>query len=284
MDSMEQASPSVVISEPYTRTEDGHFVGCDGFVVPKNFVEFFEREPMSVRRFLMKKLHRQMVDEVVLDLEQDLLLHLHYLPASSKHRKEGKTDIIQCFDPSKHHGASAKRFHNYLALCMNNRFCTIMHKQKKNPIYHKNNLSIAGADSQQLDRENSFAVTGEVSEEFLHNNSTFVAQMSRRDDENAHFRKLFVQQFRDYVQQAAPEILPVIDAISESKDLKDARLTLGVNGRTFDKQRETLDLLKDCFMRGENFATSKLAAKNRRNDRIRAAREAKKKKPELVLV
>jgi hypothetical protein len=261
--------------EPYSVSRDGHYVGCDGYVVPKTFAEFYDREPLSVRRFLMKKLHRQMVDEVVLDMEQDLLLHLHYLPEKSKHRKKGKTDVVQCFDPEKHHGASAKRFHNYLAFCMNNRFCTILHKQKKNPIYNKTNLSITTLPPEDSTRG---LTNGECTDEFIHNNSTIVAAQSRRNYGEVNVHKIFINQFKTYVTTHAPEILPVIEAIADTNSLKDARVSLGVSGRTFDKQRETLDLLQDCFLRGENFFVTKSAAKNRRANRIRAGRDAKKAK------
>jgi hypothetical protein len=270
--------------EPYTMSADGHYVGCDGFVVPKNFAEFYEWEPLSVRRFLMKKLHRQMVDEVVLDMEQDLLLHLHYLPEKSKHRKAGKTDIVMCFDPAKHHGASTKRFHNYLALCMNNRFCTILHKQKKNPVYNKTNLSIVPIGDRSHADGSGLAV-GECTDEFIHSHSTVLAAQSRHNDGDTNLQKIFINQFKAYVGLHAPEILPVIDAIADTNNLKDARLALGVNGRVFDKQRETLDLLQDCFLRGENFTMSKNAAKNRRNSRnSREVKKAKKVHREGVLV
>jgi hypothetical protein len=277
------SSPTAVIPvfskkcEPYSKTPDGHFVGNDGFVVPKTFAEFYEREPFSVRRFLMKKLHRQMVDEVILDLEQDLLLHLHYLPEKSKHRKQGKTDIIMCFDPEKHHGASAKRFHNYLALCMNNRFCTILHKQKKNPIYNKTNLSICPMPNSGNDGTSGLQA-GECTDEFIHNNSASISSKARANDGEANLKKIFISEFKAYTEKHAPEILPVIEAIADSNSLKDARLVLGVSGRTFDKQREMLDLLQDCFLRGEDFTTAKNAAKNRRSTRIRSVRETKKTK------
>lgn len=269
-------------SEPYTISADGHYVGSDGFVVPKNFTEFFEREPMSVRRFLMKKLHRQMVDEVILDMEQDLFLHLHYLPEKSKHRLEGKTDIIQCFDPEKQHGASAKRFHNYLALCMSNRVYAILHRQKKNPVYHKTNLSIMAGSRGNVDKQTLLNATGEISEEALHNNSVMANQLYK-DDENARFRKLYIREFKAYVEKSAPEILPLIEAISEATSFKDARQLMGVNPKVFDKQRETLDLLKECFVRGEDFAENKAAARHRLSDRARALREANKAKKSKVL-
>jgi len=272
--------------EPYTKNSDGHYVGCDGFVVPKTFAEFYEREPLSVRRFLMKKLHRQMVDEVVLDMEQDLLLHLHYLPEKSKHRKAGKKDIIMCFDPEKHHGASAKRFHNYLALCMNNRFCTILHKQKKNPVYNKTNLSITSSSQNSHYTSDRVSVPGECNDEFIHANSAVLLGQVRRNDGEVNFQKIFINQFKAYVETYAPDILTVIEAIADSNSLKDARIALGVSGRTFEKQRETLDLLQDCFLRGEDYNRNRAAAKNRRNGRVRALRDSKKAKKmhrEIVL-
>lgn len=260
-------------SEPYTINETGHFVGSDGYVVPKNFAEFFDREPLSVRRFLMKKLHRQVVDEVVLDMEQDLLLHLHYLPEKSKHRLEAKTDIVMCFDPERHHGASTKRFHNYLALCMNNRFCTILHKQKKNPIYNPSNLSITNHHG-----DNVAPSFGEATDEYIHANSSTLSHRSQTTGGEANVHKIFIDQFREYVARYAPEVMPMLEAIGDTNSLKDARIALGMNSRLFDKHRETLDLLQDCFKRGENFAENRNAAKNRRNARIRTMRDTKKTK------
>ena len=262
-------------SEPYSISTDGHFVGCDGFVVPKNFEEFYAWEPLSVRRFLMKKLHHHMADEALLDMEQDLLLYLHHLPESSKHRKQGKTDVIMCFDPEKHHGASAKRFHNYLALCMYNRFCGIFHKQKKNPVYNKTNLSIVSGG--ERDGGENFLV-GEATDEYIHANSSSITAQFHRSDGEIHLQKIFLNEFKAYVGMHAPRTLPVIEAIASTSSLKDARQMLAVNSRSFEKHRETLDLLRDCFLRGEDFALCRGAAKIRRKARIRAAHEAKKAK------
>jgi len=289
-----RANPSVVSipvfskkCEPYIINAEGHVVGSDGFIVPKNFAEWYDRSyihpdgkclTMGVRRFVMKKLHKQQADEAVMDMEQDLLLFLHYLPEKSKHRQTGKTDIIMCFDPEKHHGASAKRFHNYLALCMSNRFCTILHKQKKNPIYNKTNLSITSGGVDFRDDKHNTLASGECTDEFIHKHSSTIAAASRRNDGETNIHRIFLDQFKSYVETHAPEILPVIDAIADANSLKDARVALGVNGRIFEKQRETLDLLQDCFTHGEDFSVYKDAAKNRRNARLRATRDTKKKK------
>jgi hypothetical protein len=44
------------------------------------------------------------------DWTQDLVIHMRYLPRTSKHREAGREDIVQTFDPAKHHGASQPRF------------------------------------------------------------------------------------------------------------------------------------------------------------------------------
>jgi hypothetical protein len=65
------------------------------------------------------------------DWAQDLLIHLRYLPAASKHREAGKEDIVQTFDPCKHHGANSARFFNYINLCLGNRFRTMYSARMK---------------------------------------------------------------------------------------------------------------------------------------------------------
>ena len=91
--------------DPFTIV-DGRYVGHDGFVVPKNFDEFHERFPHYVRNWVSRHVDRSAPREDVEDWTQDLLIHLRYLPAISKHREAGKEDIVQTFDPHKHHGAN----------------------------------------------------------------------------------------------------------------------------------------------------------------------------------
>jgi len=125
-------------------------VGEDGFVVPKDFGEFYERYPLRVRRWVTKRLDRRFGPDVILDLEQDLLLYLCALPPDSRFRKKGANgrpdgckDVIQCFDPVRHYGATAGRFHNFINVCLANRLSTILARQRHNPICDPRNLSIA---------------------------------------------------------------------------------------------------------------------------------------------
>jgi len=109
----------------FTLSPDGHYVEVDGFVVPRNFGEFFKRDPLRVRRWVTKRLRGRFDEDRLLDLEQDLLVYVCALPANSRFRKPGASqirsgcsDVIECFDPVGHFGASAARFHNFVNLCL----------------------------------------------------------------------------------------------------------------------------------------------------------------------
>src|SRR5579863_3428970 len=141
-------------ADPFT-VADGRYVGHDGFVVPKNFDEFHERFPQYVRNWVNKHVDRSVPKEDREDWTQDLLIHLRYLPVISKYREDGKLDIVQTFDPHKHHGANAARFFNYINVCLGNKLRSIRSKRMKNPICHTGNVSLGGhfdeSDSGQAD-------------------------------------------------------------------------------------------------------------------------------------
>jgi hypothetical protein len=148
--------------DPFT-IADGHYVGHDGFVVPKNFDEFHERFPQYVRNWVNRHVDSSTPKEEVEDWTQDLLIHLRYLPAISKHRDAGKEDIVQTFDPNKHHGANSARFFNYINLCLGNKFRTMHSKRMKNPICRAGNVSLGGHHDE--------TDSGQVDDEFCHSHS-----------------------------------------------------------------------------------------------------------------
>lgn len=260
-------------SETYSVSTDGHFVGADGFIVPKNFIEYYDRSytapdgkclPMGVRRFVMKRLHKQQVDDQVFDMEQELLLHLSFLPPTSKHRKVGKTDIIQCFDPAKQHGASAKRFHNFIARCLNNRVNTLFTKSSKNPLSNRNNLSIIEGTQSEVRYYDSG--DKEITPERLQHHSSVAAAKADEMHGDTYTQKIFIAQFRSFVEKNAPEMVCMLDAISGTDSFKEAQATLGLAAkpRHFRKQREKLNLLKECFLNGWDYQHKERLLKLRR--------------------
>lgn len=168
---------------------DGHNVGHDGFVVPKDFDEFHERFPEYVRNWVRRHVNRSTPKEDVEDWAQDLLIHLRYLPATSKHRKAGKQDVVQTFDPCKHHGANSARFFNYINLCLANKFRSMQSALMKNPLCRPGNLSLTthwdGADDQ-------------IGDEFCHSHSAYLRRRCEQQDRQREARYVLAE-FADFV-------------------------------------------------------------------------------------
>jgi hypothetical protein len=133
-------------SDPFT-IRDGHYVGHDGFAVPKDFAEFHERFPDYVHRWVSKHAATSASQEDMEDWTQDLLIHLSRLPLTSKYREADKKDIVATFDPHKHYGANEARFRNYINLCLANKFRTIHSKRMNDALCRPGNLSLGGRES-----------------------------------------------------------------------------------------------------------------------------------------
>ena len=166
-------------ADPFT-IADGQYVGHDGFVVPRNFDEFHERFPQYVRNWVNRHVDRSAPKEDVEDWTQDLLIHLRYLPATSKHREAGKEDVVQTFDPCKHHGANSARFFNYINLCLGNKFRTIYSKRMKNPLCRPGNLSLT-THLEETDRH-------QVGDEFCHAHSAHLRERCERQEKQRDAR------------------------------------------------------------------------------------------------
>src|SRR5208337_1788735 len=166
--------------DSFTVSADGHYIGDDGFVVPRNFDEFYNRYPKYVINWVKKRLNRFQVDDDVEDWTQDLLIHMKYLPVMSKHRtpgangrENGCTDVIETFNPYQQYGASERRFRNYINFCLANKFNTVQSKRKKNPVCRPGNLPYGSLDeTPEADRGGG--------DEYIHANSSHIAAQAER--------------------------------------------------------------------------------------------------------
>ncbi len=159
--------------------EDGHLVGHDGFVVPRDFTEFFERFPLYVSNWVRKRLRWSGSESDVQEWTQELLMHLHSLPPSSKHRLAGKQDVVQLFNPEKMHGANEARFRSFINRCLANKFNTIYLHRKKEPLSNPSNLLLATVETHE---------PMVASDEYCHEKSASLQQIDfrrckQRDDE-----------------------------------------------------------------------------------------------------
>jgi hypothetical protein len=105
----------------FSVSKDGHYIGDDGFVVPRNFDEFYKRFPKYILNWTRKRLNSFTVDQDVEDWAQDLLIHMKFLPAGSKHGLSGANgrelrciDVIEMFNPHEAGGASEPIFRKYI--------------------------------------------------------------------------------------------------------------------------------------------------------------------------
>jgi hypothetical protein len=228
-------------SDPFT-VVDGNYVGHDGFVVPKDFDEFHERFPGYVSKWVRKHTDRLAQPEDLEDSMQDLLIHLRYLPASSKHRQAGKEDIVQTFDPNKQRGANAARFFNYINLCLENKFRTIRSARLKNPLCRPGKLSLTshwdGADG------------NEVGDEFCHSHSEHLRKKCQRQERQRDTREV-IAEFSDFVQRQDSIVLPALVAIAATATPAAAAEWLGIRKTDFQRLSNRLRKLGQLFLGGE---------------------------------
>src|ERR1700683_4696245 len=227
--------------DPFT-VADGHYVGHDGFVVPKNFEEFHERFPQYVRNWENRHVDRSAPKEDVEDWTQDLLSHLRFLPATSKHRQVGNEDIVQTFDPHKHHGANQARFQNYINLCLGNKFRTIYLKRMKNPLCRPGNLSLT-THWDETDRD-------QVGDEFCHAHSAYLRKRCERQEKQSEDRNR-IGEFVDFVGREDSRTLQAMEAILATGNPDDDAQQLRTRKTDVCRTRARLLQLGRCFLNGE---------------------------------
>jgi hypothetical protein len=228
--------------DPFTIRE-GRYVGHDGFVIPKDFDEFHERFPHHIPNWVRRHADRLALKEDLEDWTQDLIIHMKYLPITSKHREAGKGDIVQTFDPVKHHGANQPRFLNYVNLCLANKFRTMHAKRRKDAMCRTGNLSLTG----QVDGENH----GGADDEYCHAHSEYLRRAADISEKRAR-DGTFVREFVDFVRREDPSVLPAIQAILATGTLGDAAEFLGIMDARFSRLRTRIRQLGKCFMTGDD--------------------------------
>ena len=244
--------------DPFT-VVDGRYVGHDGFVVPKNFDEFHERFPHYVRNWVRRHSDTRTQPQDLEDWTQDLLIHLRYLPAISKHREAGKEDIVQTFDPHKHHGANQARFQNYINLCLGNKFRTMRSARIKNPICRPGNLSL-NTHFEETDRD-------QVGDEYCHSHSEYLRRHCERQQRQAEDGYL-IGKFVDYVRREDSGMVPAVRAILAAGNPDDAAQQLETRKADVCRTRDRLRLLGRCFLNEKPVPRQRRPYKRRVTTRI----------------
>ena len=220
-------------SDPFT-IKDGHYVGHDGFIVPKGFDEFHERFPLYVRNWVKRHADSTASKEDVEDWTHDLLIHLRYLPLNSKHREAGKEDVIQTFDPVKHYGANQARFQNYINLCLANKFRSLHSSRMKDALSQYGNMS--------LDAQREWEDPCSVDDEYCHSHSEHLQRAANASDKRNQNRA-FLTEFEDFVGTYNPKMVPLLEAIALIGTQEGAARKLELTGTAIGRlYRELRDL------------------------------------------
>jgi len=223
----------------YTK-RDGRYVGGDGFLVPMNFNEFFQRFPDYVSRWVSKHADRRAPEEDLEDWTQDLLLHLCYLPQTSKYRETGRKDIVETFDPMRHYGANEARFRNYVNLCLANKFRTMYSKRMKDALCHSGNVSF----DEQTECEDRLL------DEFCYEHSAQLRAVTKACGKQSADRA-FLQEFVNFVRREDPKVLPTMDALLMTGTQGEAAEWLGNTKSEFGRSCTRLRQLAGCFLSGD---------------------------------
>lgn len=240
-------------SEHFT-IRDGRYLGIDGFVVPKDFPEFFKRFPDYVQRWVGKHAPTSASEEDKEDWTNDLLLHLSRLPPMSKFREAGKNDIVATYDPLRHYGATEARFRNYVNLCLANKFRTMYSKRMKDALCRPGNLSFRGEEAD----EDLCSV-----DDFCHRHSSHLRAAQKARQKQSHDRA-FLREFVNFVRREDTNALPTIEALMTTGTRGDAAYWLGVAELEFDRMHTRVRRLAKCFVSGEPVPKQRRPYKRRR--------------------
>ena len=165
-----------------------------------------------------------------------------YLPATSKHRKAGKEDVVQTFDPCKHHGANSARFFDYINLCLANKFRSMQSARMKNPVCRAGNVSLCA----HID-ESDF---GQVGDEFCHAHSAYLrgrCQRQERQRDASHTLTKFVE----FLRREDAGVIPVMGAIAVTTTPAAAAESLGIATPEFRSLHSRLRELGQFFLKRE---------------------------------
>lgn len=217
---------------------NGHYVGHDGFIVPRDFTEFYERFPQYIKRWVMRHAARTSAKEDIEDWSQDLAVYMSSLPATSKHRKAGKHDVVQTFDPFLHYGANQPRFQNYINLCLANRFRTIRSLWNKEPMSRAQPLMSEEVKTRPQIVER---VCRLLSERLTVSSIRTQKQMEDR---------LFLFEFLDLARTRDPTLLPALRAIAETNTLREAARQTGIENADVGRLHNRLYKLGRSFLNG----------------------------------
>lgn len=241
--------------EPFTG-ENGKFVGADEFIVPRDFIEFYERYPNYVRNWVSKKLRKISTHPDVEDWTNTLLGHLCAVPQGKiieateeeeeRHiggslAKRGFVDVVNAYNPWAHYGASAKRFFSFINKCLVNKYTSLTSKHRKDAMWYQ---QFSLDDTGSIQTESGSQETGR--EYLLMSRSTqYAEEVQKAIPKTAD--QILVDQFKDFLNRRDPSLIPLVDALMHKDKIEEILVSLGTDHNSFLRDRKKLQRLSRIF-------------------------------------
>lgn len=219
----------------------------DGFVVPRNFQEFFERFPRHVQGFV----RRHMIGRPFQDKQErqaELLCYLMTLPSGSRYRCPGTngyiggcTDRVMTFNSSRSHGSTRGQFLAYINRLLLNEFINIEKRDQGDATSRRDTIRI---EMEESDRPLNPA-RNEISVDQLHH---CVQARKLAVDETAE--NALVVEFVEFVRRHNRDMLPIFLEFVQCGTPMKAKSALGLPERLFNRARTRLKVLYQCYCAG----------------------------------
>ena len=214
------------------------------FQPPKTFGEFFERDPLYVRKWLWS-IHCPVC--LLDDTEHDLIVHL--MEASKGMKERGQMDKLATYDPEKRGGSSIRNPLGAWASYINR---ILMHRYQK--LIARNDRG--GVRGPMVFSLNSVGTHGgEVeftSGDVLQSNALpeYVVQelTERLTGQEEHTSKVFVSQFLGYVEDEDPDLAVHARTIMMADCSQEARELLGMTLLDYKTARRKLKVLAKRYV------------------------------------
>ena len=239
----------------------GNVGGADAFIVPRDFIEFYERYPVYVRNWVSKKLRKVSTHPDVEDWTNTLLAHICAVPkgkvveatdeeeekiVGGSLAKRGFVDVINAFNPWAQYGASAKRFFSFVNTCLSNKYSSLTSKHRKDAMWHQQfslDDAMPGASSASHDSPSQ-----ESGREYLliSRSSLYAEEVGKAIPKTAD--EILVEQFKEFLTRRDPSLIPLVEALMHKDKIEEILTHLEIDHNNFLRNRKKLQRLSRIFV------------------------------------
>lgn len=209
------------------------------FEPPKTFREFFERDPLYIRKWLWS-IHCPVY--LMEDIEHDLFVHL--MEASKGMQERGQVDKLATYDPEKRGGSSIKNplgaWAAYINQILMRRYQKLVARNDRGGVRGSHVYSLSTVS----DKEHTLSFCdGNVLESKALPAGDLEELHERLTDRGDLTSKVFVSEFLSYVEEEDVDLAVHARTLMSADNPQEARELLGLTVLGYKSARKRLKLL-----------------------------------------